>query len=170
MEFDWKEIRDVAAVLAALFTVVLVAVQIRNSVHEKRMQGLLYLHEYLSREEFSTARREVRSRLKDIPYEVWSKDEKNCEYANRVCVSYDQAGILVLNEIIHRPKADQFFSSSWGDSVIHQYRILEEYLSHQKVPNSDSSAGDDEATGREFFRHFAELYEHVCALRSKSGK
>jgi uncharacterized protein with von Willebrand factor type A (vWA) domain len=131
-------------------TVFIAVVQLIRQIKTENAQSFFYMHQYLSQEEFSTARKFVRSTLYKIPYSAWTEEHK--DYANKVCSSYDQAGILLKTGAISKKNIALFLSSSWGQSIIDQYESLTAYLDDKQTPNK---------TGREFFVHFTELYEKV---------
>ena len=135
------------ATLIALITVVATLYQLRKEVRTQNLQSFFYLHKYLSQEDFSIARKRVRTELFHKKYEDWTEDDKTC--ANRVCASYDQTGILISIGVLDKDTRKQFLSSSWGNSIIDQYEILKPFLDDYQTPHQ---------TGREFFRHFTMLY------------
>ena len=84
----------------------------------------------------------MRTELFKKDYSEWSEDDK--EQANRVCASYDQAGILLSAGVVNPKTAKGFLSSSWGQSIVDQYESLEPFVNDKQTPT---------ATGREFFHH-----------------
>jgi hypothetical protein len=117
---------------------------------QKYAEGLFHMHQILMTPDFVKARRYMRTnrqRLREKKVEDWcSEDLQN---ADLVCASYDQAGVLTKAGLLSKKNRDEFFGSSWGDSIVDQYEGLAPYL-------------DAEAAGgqpyRAFFRHFGELY------------
>ena len=141
---------DIAANIATVITSVsifIALVQVLREVKGQDAQAFFYLHEYLSQNEFSDARKKLRTELFNKPYDEWNGEDFNC--ANKVCSSYDQAGILISSGIINKKIKTGFLSSSWGRSIIDQYEILTDFLDTKQTPT---------LTGREFFKHFTWLY------------
>jgi hypothetical protein len=89
----------------------------------------------------------VRTELCKKPYADWTDDDKQA--ANDVCASYDQAAILLAARVLDSGSEKHFLRSSWGKSICHQYELLKDFLDDRQTPTE---------TGREFFRHFGELY------------
>ncbi|MGP0094367.1 MAG: hypothetical protein ACLPKB_31145 [Xanthobacteraceae bacterium] len=140
----WAELATIVTSLSVL----ILLLSFVSNIRYQRLQSLIYLHQYLSQNDFSVARRAVRTILQKKPYCEWTEEDKL--HANRVCASYDQAGILITGGIIDTRSAKVILKSSWGESICHQYEILATYLDDTQTP-----AG----TGREFFRHFGDLYD-----------
>lgn len=115
--------------------------------------GFLYLHRYLSRPEHGQARQHVRTQLPGKLFADWSPTDSAS--ASVVAASYDQAQILIRSGAITGPQREFFLSSSWGESICHQYETLDRFLAHRQTPT---------ATGKAFFRHFAELYEDAARI------
>ena len=122
------------------------------AVRYQNMQSFIYLHTYLSQDQFSTARQKIRTELCKKPYDAWN--DQDIANANRVCASYDQAGIFVTRGILNHHYQKIFLRSSWGESVRDQYEALKPYLDNSRSPTDRS--------GMEFFKHFAELYKRCC--------
>ncbi|MBB5519494.1 DUF4760 domain-containing protein [Amphiplicatus metriothermophilus] len=126
----WQLVANIASTFAAAG--VLIALwRVSHDIRTRNQQSFFYLHQYLSQEEFSVARRELRTRLHKLDYSQWTPEDKG--FANRVCASYDQAGILITGGIVDARSADVFLRSSWGESICHQYEILKEYLDDAQV-------------------------------------
>ncbi|HEV3041603.1 MAG TPA: putative molybdenum carrier protein [Candidatus Angelobacter sp.] len=70
--------------------------------------------------------------------------------ANRVCASYDQAGILILDKAVDAKSAELFLRTSWGESICDQYEALQDFLEDWQTPWK---------RGKEFFIHFGRLYK-----------
>lgn len=137
-----------AATVIALISLIAAILSLKRDIRSQNLQSFFYLHRYLSQEEFSIARKKVRTDLSHKPYEQWNEEDKLC--ANRVCASYDQTGILIAIGALDENTCEQFLSSSWGNSIIDQYEALKPFLDDNQTPHQ---------TGREFFKHFTKLYE-----------
>lgn len=136
---------DIGTILAGLVTFVAIIALVRE-LRAQRLQSLFYLHQYLSQIGFSDARQKVKKDLANISYINWRTEDHAS--AGNVAASYDQAGILILTVLDHQLRK-AFLSSSWGESVCHQYEILAPFLEDEQAPGK---------SGRQFFRHFGELY------------
>ena len=145
----WEIAPDVATVITSISLVVAIVQLIREKGNENTA-SFFYLHKYLSQEQFSVARKKVRTELFKKDYATWSEDDK--EQANRVCASYDQAGILLSAGVVNPKTAKGFLSSSWGQSIVDQYESLEPFLNDKQTPT---------ATGKEFFHHFTWIYNQA---------
>ncbi len=153
---------NIATIFAA-FGVLIALWRVSHDIRTRNQQSFFYLHQYLSQDGFSVARRELRERLREIDYEDWTEDDKAS--ANRVCASYDQAGILITGGIVDSQSAEVFLRSSWGESICHQYEALSDYLDDDRVKRGVSAI-----RGRDFFVHFGDLYKISCRFHRKSRR
>lgn len=150
MEHSFLEYLEITANLGTTLagvSLIFVVVQLIREARGKNLQSFFYLHKYLSQNEFSAARHLVRTNLISKPYKDWVDEDK--KMANKVCASYDQAGLLILTGIMNKKTKIMFLKSSWGESMCDQYEILSGFLSDKQTPNK---------TGKEFFCHFCDLY------------
>lgn len=129
------------------FSLIFVVIQLTREMRGQNLQSLFYLHQYLSQDEFSIARHLIRTELFNKPFNKWSDTDK--KFANKVCASYDQAGLLISAGIMNKDTKELFLKSSWGESMCDQYESLRDYLDAKQTPNK---------TGKEFFHHFSDLY------------
>lgn len=143
---------QIANILTGI-TVFIMIVQLRNQGRDQDIQSLLYLQEYLSKDDLNRARYMIRTELCSKQYGQWSAPDK--ETANKICASYDQAGIIVTEGIVSKKAATLFLKSSWGESICDQYEALKPYLDEFQTPHK---------TGTEFFRHFAALYKSAATI------
>ena len=153
----WELVANIATSVTSV-TLVLAIVQLIREARVQHTQSFIYLHSYLAQQEFSLARKHVRTELLTKPYETWSADDL-CA-ANTVCASYDQMGILITLGVLDRRTRRGVLASSWGKSILDQYEVLEPFLSSLQTPHQ---------TGREFFRHFGELVEEARRLQPEAG-
>ncbi len=144
-----------AAILTGL-SVVIVVLQFTKSVRVQNLQAFFYLHQYLSSNDFGEARHLVRKILYKTDYLNWTVNEK--EQVNKVCSSYDQAGLLLSLGILDEKTKRKFLSSSWGESICDQYEILKGYLDDHQTPGKK---------GKYFFKHFVKLYEETACYHRK---
>ncbi len=152
----WEIAADIATITTSISLIIAIIQLIREKGNENTA-SFFYLHKYLSQEQFSLARKKVRTILFKKPYEEWTEDDK--EQANRVCASYDQAGILISAGVINPKTTKGFLTSSWGRSIIDQYESLNAFLNDKQTPSQ---------TGKEFFHHFTWLYNQ--AKKFQGGK
>jgi hypothetical protein len=129
------------------FTLIIFVIQLIKEMRNQNFQALFYLHQYLSQDEFSVSRHLSRTKLYKTPYKDWTEIEKKT--ANKICASYDQAGLLISAGIMNNKTKELFLRSSWGESMCDQYEILKDYLDDKQTPNK---------RGIEFFCHFSNLY------------
>ena len=152
---DWEIAANIAEVITSISLVVAIVQLIREKGNENT-SAFFYLHQYLSQEQFSIARKKVRTELFKKDYAEWTDEDR--EQANRVCASYDQAGILISGKVINPKTARGLLNSSWGISIIDQYESLENFLNDYQTPTQ---------TGKEFFHHFTWLYEQTKKIQGK---
>ena len=170
---DWSVIASISSFITS-FSVLLVIIQIKKNSDTQNTSSFFYLHNFLSSEALMVARKEVRTVLYGKPYEEWTEEDKS--NANRVCASYDQAGILLNYGIIDNKTKKLFLLSSWGKSILHQYEALAQFLDDRQSPacacciNKKPTCEKPKCTGRAFFEHFTRLYEEVIKLRNEKQK
>jgi hypothetical protein len=152
---DWAFIADIAAIITTVSLVIAVA-QLIRSMKTQDLQSFFYIHNYLSQDEFSNARKKIRTELFCTVYSCWGDEEKKS--ANRVCASYDQAGLLISIGVLNKKTKREFLSSSWGRSIIDQYESLKPFLDDYQTPTQ---------TGREFFKHFTWLYNEALKYQNR---
>lgn len=87
-------------------------------------------------------------------------DRRGQKSANRVCASYDQAGIMLGAGLLNKKTKREFLRSSWGQSIIDQYNVLQPFLKDMQTPTM---------TGHDFFKHFVWLYEETKRLRGENN-
>ena len=162
---DWSTISNIANIVVSV-SVLLMIIQLLREIKSQNTQSFFYLHNYLSNDTLNAARKAVRVELSGKLYNNWTDEDKN--NANRVCASYDQAGILLSSGVIDRKTKKQFLTSSWGKSIIHQYESLKEFLDNRQAPKCKSCkceafgfCDEPKCTGRAFFEHFYWLYEET---------
>ena len=146
----WWEIAADIATVATSISLIIAIIQLIREKGNENTASFFYLHKYLSQEQFSIARKKVRTELFKKEYGSWTDDDK--EQANRVCASYDQAGILISAGVINPKTTKGFLSSSWGRSIVDQYECLDDFLNDLQTPSQ---------TGKEFFHHFTWLYQQA---------
>lgn len=151
-----QTLADVGSTIGGISLVIAVIALIRE-LRAQNLQNLFYLHQYLAQDAFSVARQVVRTRLHAVSYDEWTDADKAA--ANKVCASYDQAGLLIGAGVLAKPTRKLFLSSSWGESVCDQYESLRPFLDDQQTPTR---------TGREFFAHFTALYTEASQYHRSS--
>ena len=146
---EWSIWADIATVLTSI-SLIGAIISLARETRTQNLQSFFYLHGYLSQDEFSKARKAIRTEQFCKLYSSWTEEDKM--NANKVCASYDQTGIFLSMGILDKKTMQEFLSSSWGDSIIDQYESLAPFLDDNQTPTQ---------TGREFFRHFAWLYNEA---------
>lgn len=137
---------DVGQMLSG-FALLIAVIALIREMRSQNLQSLFYLHQYLAQDDFSEARRRVRTRLHAVAYGAWTEIDRAA--ASKVCASYDQAGLLLSAGVLSDRTRKLFLDSSWGESVCDQYEALRPFLAEQQTPTR---------TGVEFFKHFSDLY------------
>ncbi|MFT3714643.1 MAG: hypothetical protein QM774_01465 [Gordonia sp. (in: high G+C Gram-positive bacteria)] len=102
------------------FSIMIAMFALLKERRTENLANLFYLHQYLAQEEFSAARRRVRTSMYSKPYDEWSTDDLIA--ANRVCTCYDQAGLLLGVGAVNKKTVQQFLSTSWGESILRSIR------------------------------------------------
>jgi hypothetical protein len=148
-------IADIATTLASI-SVLVALLSLKQEAKNARVQAFFYLHGFLATDTLNASRKHIRTTLAHVPYEEW--DEKAKSDANNVCASYDQAGILLSTKALDNNTKKRFLESSWGVSIIDQYRLLSDFLDDNQTPY---------ATGREFFEHFKWLNNEAEKYQKK---
>ena len=146
----WWEIAANIATIVTSISLIFTVVQLIREKGDENTASFFYLHKYLSQEQFSAARKKVRTELYKKDYAEWTEEDR--EQANRVCASYDQAGILISARVINARTVKGFLSSSWGRSIVDQYEGLTPFLEDLQTPTQK---------GKEFFQHFTWLYHEA---------
>jgi len=144
------------ATLISLASLYVVYRTFRNAVLGERHEAFFYLHQYLAHGDFTAARMRMRRDIYKKEYARW--DEEDREMANRICASYDQASILLENDVVSAKLKAAFLRGSWGESICDQYELLRPFLDDHQTPWK---------TGREFFKHFGALYNAACEYHRK---
>lgn len=153
---NWEIAANIAQVITSI-SLVIAIIQLIREKGKENTSAFFYVHQYLSQEQFSVARKKVRTELFKKDYSEWTDEDK--EQANRVCASYDQAGILISGKLLNPKTAKEFLNSSWGISIIDQYESLDSFLNDYQTPTQ---------TGKEFFHHFTWLYEQTKKVQGKN--
>ena len=139
---NWEIAANIAEVLTSI-SLLATMIQLIREMRTQSWESFFYVHEYLSQDQFGEARKKVRTELYKKEYTEWTEEDKMA--ANRVCASYDQAGILLSQGLLNKRTRSGFLGSSWGRSIIDQYESLTPFLDDMQTPTQ---------TGREFFHHF----------------
>ncbi len=137
-------------------TLLIGIIELLKETRAQKWESFFHLHEYLSQEQFADARKLVRTELYRKEYALWTEEDKKS--ANRVCASYDQAGIMLGAGLLNKKTKKEFLKSSWGQSIIDQYNVLLPFLEDQQTPTK---------TGLDFFKHFVWLYEETKRMRGE---
>jgi hypothetical protein len=135
------------SVLASL-TIVLAIVAYRREIRGQNIEGLFYLHQYLAKDHFAEARRVALTRLAHVPYAEWTDDDKEAAY--RVCLSFEEAALLLGGEVLNQRGRDLMLRSFWGRSVCTHHDILRDFLAAKFTPT---------LTAAEYFPNFMALHQ-----------
>lgn len=101
---NWELAANIATVITSI-SIFFAMLQLVKEMRKESWEALFYLHQYLSQDQFGEARKKVRTELYKLDYEKWT--EEDITFANRVCSSYDQAGILLSQNLLKKK------SKSW---------------------------------------------------------
>jgi hypothetical protein len=153
---DWELLANVTEIVASL-SLIAVVIQLIRDKRTQNLEAFFYLHGYLAQDELSVARKKVRTELNYKDYADWTDEDR--AFANKVCASYDQTGMLMEMKVIDKKTGEAFLHSSWGQSIVDQYEALLPFLGEKQTPI---------LTGKEFFKHFTILYEKAKKY-NKSG-
>ena len=151
-----QTLADLGSVVGS-FSLIIAAIALIREMRTQNLQNLFYLHQYLSQDELSNARRRVRTEIHRREYHEWNDEDR--EAASRVCASYDQAGLLIGAGVLNDQARKLLLSSSWGESICDQYESLQPFLYDQQTPSR---------TGFEFFQHFTALYNEATKFHRAS--
>ena len=77
----------------------------------------------LRHDKFSVARHLVRTDLYTKDYKDWDTEER--KVANKVCASYDQAGMLIAAGILNKATKEIFLSNYPNTGIVKKGGILE---------------------------------------------
>jgi Circularly permutated YpsA SLOG family len=137
--------------MVVLLFIFIAGLNLSGQLAQYCLNSFISLHQYLSEKDFRDARWIVRDELSKKDYSCWTKEDKMT--ANSVSSSYDQASIMLSANILDNKTKQIFLKSSWGESICHQYHALAPFLDDKRTPSGKS--------GRQFFRHFGDLYEEA---------
>jgi hypothetical protein len=100
-------------------------------------QNTLAVAQYLSQPEIRAGRRHVFRVLGDKPFSKWTDDDRI--EAERVCSSYDVAGLIVRAEIA----SSRIIVENWGASLRRIYRITAPLIQEMRSLSGDPNYWDD---------------------------
>jgi hypothetical protein len=146
---DLLSLSQISQIVTAT-ALVLGVLQLRKEYIGQNNNSLVYLHNYLSKDQFIEARHEIKVNLRFKDYDEWTDEDRSM--ANLICSSYDQAGILLAFGIVNAKTKRKLLASSWGVSICDQYECLAHYLEAKQTPSQN---------GKEFFKHFVALYNEA---------
>lgn len=147
-----QTLAQASSVLASL-TIIFAIFAYRREIRGQNLAGLFYLHQYLARDQFADARRVSFTRLAHVPFEEWTEDDREAAY--RLCLSYEEAALLLGGEVLNDRGRKLMLESYWGRSVCVHYDILKDYLASQVTPT---------LTGAQYFPNFMLLHDLTRTL------
>jgi len=147
-----QTLAQASSVLASL-TIIFAIFAYRREIRGQNLAGLFYLHQYLARDQFADARRVSFTRLAHTPFEEWTEDDLEAAY--RLCLSYEEAALLLGGEVLNDRGRSLMLQSYWGRNVCVHHEILKDYLASKVTPTM---------TGAEYFPNFMLLHDWTRAL------
>ena len=147
-----QTLAQASSVLASA-TIIFAIFAYRREIRGQNLAGLFYLHQYLSRDQFADARRVSLTRLAHVPFEEWTDDDREAAY--RLCLSYEEAALLLGGEVLNDRGRQLMLASYWGRSICTHHAILKDYLASKVTPS---------LTGAEYFPNFITLHEVAKAF------
>jgi hypothetical protein len=143
---------QVSSVLASL-SIIFAIVAYRREIRGQNLQSLFYMHQYLAKDDFADARRICRTRLHGRPLSEWTDHER--EAAAHVCLSYEEAAMLLGGGVLNDAGRDLMMQSAWGRSICDFRELLDEFLAAPFTPTE---------TAAEYFPNFMRLYREASIL------
>ncbi len=140
-------VAQASSVLASL-TIVFAVFAYRREIRGQNLAGLFYLHQYLAKDTFAEARRVSLTRLAHTPFAEWTDEDRDAAY--RVCLSLEEAALLLGGEVLNDRGRALMLQSHWGDQVCLHHEILRDYLASDLTPT---------LTGAQYFPNFGRLHE-----------
>jgi hypothetical protein len=141
-----------SSILASL-TIVFAVFAYRREIRGQNLAGLFYLHQYLAKDTFAEARRVSLTRLAHTPFEEWTEEDR--EAAFRLCLSFEEAALLLGGEVLNDRGRALMLGSYWGDTVCLHHEILKDYLASKLTPT---------LTGAQYFPNFEQLHEMTKSI------
>jgi hypothetical protein len=143
---------QVSSVLASV-TIIFAIFAYRREIRGQNLAGLFYLHQYLARDQFADARRVSFTRLAHVPFADWTEDDLEAAY--RLCLSFEEAALLLGGEVLNDRGRTLMLESYWGRSVCVHHAILKDYLASNLTPTM---------TAAEYFPNFMLLHDATLGL------
>jgi hypothetical protein len=156
-----QTLAQASSVLASL-TIIFAIFAYRREIRGQNLAGLFYLHQYLARDQFADARRVSLTRLAHTPFEEWSDDDLEAAY--RLCLSYEEAALLLGGEVLNDRGRQLMLESYWGRTICVHHSILEDYLASMLTPTM---------TGADYFPNFMVLHDvarTIHGAQTESGR
>lgn len=142
-----------ASTVLASITIIFAIVAYRREIRGQNLAGLFYLHQYLAKDSFADARRVSLTRLAHTPFAEWTEEDKEAAY--RVCLSFEEAALLLGGEVLNDKGRELMLGSYWGATICTHHGILQDYLASNLSPTM---------TGAQYFPNFMELHEFAKGI------
>ncbi len=147
-----------ASTVLASLTIIFAVIAYRREIRGQNLAGLFYLHQYLAKDSFAEARRVSLTRLAHTPFAEWTEEDRDAAY--RVCLSLEEAALLLGGEVLNDRGRSLMLESHWGDQVCLHHEILQEYLASNLTPT---------LTGAQYFPNFQHLHQMARAIHRENG-
>ncbi len=139
-------IQDITSIVNCIVVVIAALYAYRQYKISKLIKSeetLLKTFEFIQKEEFVNARREVLKRLANKEFSNWN--EKDIKYAEKVCRDYDIA--YLMNDQLGYAKNCKIIAIKWNNSIIKSYLIVKPLIEKYRTER-----------GNGFLHHFDKLY------------
>lgn len=147
-----------ASTVLASLTIIFAVVAYRREIRGQNLAGLFYLHQYLAKDTFADARRISLTRLAHTPFAHWTEEDKEAAY--RVCLSLEEAALLLGGEVLNDRGRALMLRSYWGDQICLHHEILTDYLASNLTPS---------LTGAQYFPNFQQLHAMARTIHRADG-
>jgi len=141
---DWSMIGAISTAcmaLVILITAIFAVLQLREITKSRKVAAFMTLSQFLQQDEVRKARRTLIGIL-GKEFEDWSKEE--IEEAEKVCSTYDVAGIAVSKNLIE----GDLVVNEWRDSLIKCWEAASPMIMEYRKKR-----------GKDFWDDFEKLYE-----------
>lgn len=138
-KINWEAVGAISTAFTGaviLVSVAFLARQLQELRRATHAQSFLEVSNRLQDEELRAARGQV-FKLRDKPFEEWTADEIGI--AEKVCSSYDLAGIVAQYEML--PK--QLIVDNWGDSLRRLWTICRPLVEKYRIERDAPEFWDD---------------------------
>jgi hypothetical protein len=149
-----QTLAQASSVLASA-TIIFAVFAYRREIRGQNLAGLFYLHQDLAKDQFADARRVSLTRLAHTRFDDWTDEDRDAAY--RVCLSYEEAALLLGGEVLNDRGRALMIGSYWGSSICVHHEILKDYLDSKLT---------ETMTGAQYFPNFIRLHEQAKVIHA----